>query len=663
MEARHQVTSFVGGFKLEFFSDKHRKVILSQITLTVNKVEHTFSSGISAGEVVTQINEKALPHTLGVLVGDTLYDLQQTITSSGALQLVSANSDEGLELIRHSTAHLMAMAIVQLFPDTKLAIGPTIENGFYYDFESSHKFTPDDFESIEKKMLELAKSNLSIQRKELNKQEALEYYQKLGETYKVLLIEDLKDDVISIYEQGDWSDLCRGPHVPSTKVLGHFKLLSVAGAYWRGDEKNAMLQRIYATAFANKKDLKKHLNLLEEAKKRDHRLLGKQMDLFSFQEEGPGFPFWHAKGMVLYNRVVDYWREIHKEHGYEEIKTPIMLNEQLWHTSGHWDNYKENMYFSQIDDHPFALKPMNCPGGVLVYKNKLRSYRELPLRMGELGLVHRHEKSGVLHGLFRVRMFTQDDAHIYCLEEQIEDEVIGIIRLVQKIYSDFGFNDLHIELSTRPKKSIGSDEIWKKAENSLEKALNKMDIEFKLNPEDGAFYGPKIDFHIKDSLGRSWQCGTIQLDFALPERFDATYMGEDGQKHRPIMLHRAILGSLERFIGILLESYGGDLPLWLNPQPIQIIPISEKFTDYCFEVSKKLSACGLSFEVDTRNEKMGKKIREGEQNKVPYLIIVGEKEIETGTLSLRQRKIGDLGTFSVDDLIKKFKLEVANKGN
>ncbi len=636
---------------------------MESIILTLpDKTALSVDKGISGLQAVEKIGPGLAKAAIAISLDNVIMDLSQSLEVSGSFQVITGSSQEALGIIRHSTAHLMAMAITQLHPGTLLAIGPIIDNGFYYDIESKHIFSPDDFQDIEKKMHDIVKEKLAIKRMTVSREQALSQYQNQGEIYKAQLLEQISDDTITIYKQGSFSDLCRGPHVPDTGKLGYFKLLSVAGAYWRGDEKNTMLQRLYGTAFLNKKELKGHLTMLEEAKKRDHRVIGKALDLFSFHEEGPGFPFWHPKGMSIYNSVVEYWRSIHLAHGYEEVKTPIILNEELWHTSGHWENYRDNMYFTSIDKENYAIKPMNCPGGLLIYKSRPRSYRDFPLKLAELGLVHRHEKSGVLHGLFRVRMFTQDDAHVYCLEHQVESEIIKIIELTRQIYSDFGFQDIHIELSTQPAKSIGSQEIWQKAESALKSAMEKLKINFQLNPGDGAFYGPKIDFHIKDSIGRSWQCGTIQLDFSMPERFNAEYTGEDGKKHKPIMIHRAILGSLERFIGIVLENYAGDLPLWLNPVQVKILPISKKFLDYCKDLQSMLLNQDIKVEIDSRDEKIGRKILDGEKSKTPYLLIIGENEVKENKISLRQRKHGDLGSFSLDEILKKFKLEIEQKG-
>lgn len=566
-------------------------------------------------------------------------------------------SDVDLMTLRHSAAHILAQAVKHLYPDVKLGIGPAIEDGFYYDFDHPEGFTPDDLEKIEKEMRKIVGKKIPFVRREVTKDEAEKIF--AHEPYKLELIRELEDAVITVYEQGDFADLCRGPHAASTGQVGAFKLLSVAGAYWRGSEKNPMLQRIYGTAFPTQEEVDAYLNQLEEARKRDHRKLGRDLDLFSFHEEGPGFPFWHPKGAIVYNQIVEHWRKLHTERGYQEIRTPMILNDALWHRSGHWDTYRENMYFVEIDEQGFAVKPMNCPGVMLIYKDSLRSYRDLPLKFAELGHVHRHEKSGVLHGLFRVRAFTQDDAHIFCRPDQIQDEIIKVIDLVTDLYGKYGFKDYRIELSTRPAKSIGSEEIWKTAEDALEAALKEKGIEYAINPGDGAFYGPKIDFHVKDTMGRSWQLGTIQLDFAMPERFELEYIAEDGKAYRPVMIHRAALGSLERFIGILIEDCAGAFPLWLAPAQIIMIPIADRHVEYAESVAKKLRAEGLRVNVDLRNEKTGFKIREAQVKKIPYMLVVGDKEIESNAVSVRQREEGDLGALPVDDFIVRVKGELA----
>ena len=571
---------------------------------------------------------------------------------------MSENMNE-LQTIRHSASHVLAQAVKRLFPGTKLAIGPAIDTGFYYDFDAPQAFTAEDLEKLEAEMKKIVKENLKIERFELPRAEALELMK--DEPYKVELINDLPDDaVISFYKQGEFTDLCAGPHVNYTSKVKAFKLLNVAGAYWRGSEKNKMLQRIYGTAFKTKDELAEHLQRLEEAKKRDHRKIGKELGLFMMTEEGPGFPFFLPKGMVLKKQLIDFWREIHQEAGYQEISTPVMLNRKLWERSGHWDHYEDNMYTTVIDDEDFAVKPMNCPGGMLVYKSQLHSYRELPLRVGELGLVHRHELSGALHGLMRVRCFTQDDAHIFMTRDQIKDEVKGVCELIDKVYSMFGF-PYHIELSTMPEDHMGDEADWEMATNALKDALSEMGREFVINEGDGAFYGPKIDFHLEDCLGRTWQCGTIQLDFQLPERFELEYVGADDQKHRPVMIHRVVFGSIERFIGILTEHFAGAFPTWLAPVQVKVLAISEKHIAYAESVAKKLHEAGIRAELDIRNEKIGYKIREAQLEKVPYMLVAGDKEEETGTVSVRARKEGDKGSMPVDAFIAAVSKEIAEK--
>ena len=568
--------------------------------------------------------------------------------------------DLDLQVLRHTASHIMAQAIKRLFPQAKLAIGPAIENGFYYDIDVEPKLVEADLEKIEAEMKKIIKENLKIESFKLPRQEALKLMEERNEPYKVELINDLpEDEEISFFKQGEFVDLCTGPHMLYTKAVKVFKLMNITGAYWRGDEKNKMLQRIYATAFENKENLEKYLEELEEAKKRDHRKIGKELELFMIAPEGPGFPFFLPKGMELRNVLEDFWRKIHKEHGYVEIKTPMILNEELWHRSGHWDHYKENMYTTKIDDTDYGIKPMNCPGGMLVYKNSMHSYRDLPIRAGELGLVHRHEKSGELNGLFRVRCFTQDDAHIFCLPSQIEEEISNVIKLIDEVYSIFGF-EYEIELSTRPEDSMGSDEQWEMAEGALKKVLKDLNMKYELNEGDGAFYGPKIDFHIKDCLGRSWQCGTIQLDFQMPERFDLTYIGEDGEKHRPVMLHRVIFGSIERFIGILIEQYAGAFPTWLAPVQVKILTIADRHVDYAKKLIKEMSSKGIRVELDDREEKMGYKIREAQLQKVPYMLIIGDKEVEENKVSMRSRDKGDLGSIEKEKFIEKIEEEIKN---
>ena len=571
------------------------------------------------------------------------------------------SSLEGKQAYWHTSSHIMAQAVKRLFPDVKFAIGPAIKEGFYYDFDVEKPFTDEDKAKIEEEMKKIIKEDVKIEKFSLPKKEALELMK--DQPYKQELIEELPEgEEISFYKQGDFTDLCAGPHLESTGKVKTIKILSSSGAYWRGDEKNKMLQRIYAISFPKASQLEEYLHLLEEAKKRDHKKLGKELELFMIAPEGPGFPFFLPKGMVLRNILEDFWRKIHVENGYQEIKTPMILNEELWHRSGHWDHYKENMYTTKIDDVDFGIKPMNCPGGMLVYKNTVHSYRELPIRAGELGLVHRHEKSGELNGLFRVRCFTQDDAHIFCMPSQIESEIAGVIKLVNEIYSIFGFK-YTVELSTRPDDSMGSDEQWELAEGALKKVLKDLNIDYELNEGDGAFYGPKIDFHIKDCLGRSWQCGTVQLDFQMPERFDLTYVGEDGEKHRPVMLHRVIFGSIERFIGILIEHYAGAFPVWLSPVQVKILPISEKQHDYAKKIEEEMKAKGIRAKLDDRSEKIGYKIREAQLEKVPYMVIVGQKEEEENIVSIRSRKDGDIGSMKTNEFIEKVIKEDKEKAN
>ena len=575
------------------------------------------------------------------------------ILKDGSLGEQSFEDRDGARTFRHTTSHILAQAVKKLYPDAKLAIGPAIDDGFYYDFEFSSPISSDDFKAIEKEMKKIVKERLPMERFTLPREEAIALMKERNESYKVELIEDLPEDaVISFFRQGDFVDLCAGPHLSNTGYVKAFRLTSLAGAYWRGNEKNKMLTRIYGTSFPDKEQLEAHLARIEEAKKRDHRKLGKELGLFTLMEEGPGFPFFLPKGMILKNTLIDYWRKLHEREGYQEISTPILLNKKLWETSGHWDHYRENMYTTEIDEEEFAVKPMNCPGGMLVYKSQPRSYRDLPLRIGELGLVHRHEKSGQLHGLMRVRCFTQDDAHIFMTQEQITDEIKGVMRLINEVYSKFGFI-YHVELSTRPENSIGSDEDWELATQGLRKALEEIGMEYVVNEGDGAFYGPKIDFHLEDSLGRTWQCGTIQLDFQLPMRFEAEYMGADGEKHRPIMIHRVVYGSIERFIGILIEHYAGKFPLWLAPVQVKVLPISEKFFGYAGDILQSLKAAGIRCEMDNRDEKIGYKIRSAQMEKVPYMLIVGQKEEDSQTVSVRSREDGDLGSFALEDFVRK----------
>ncbi len=594
-------------------------------------------------------------------VNGTLVDLSCKLKDNDQVNILTYDDENAVEVIRHSTAHIMAQAVKRIYSNSKLAIGPSIKNGYYYDFDIESPLSAEDIDKIEIEMNNIIKENLKFQRIDVSREDAIKLMEEKGETYKVELIRDLPEgEKISLYKQGEFIDLCRGPHIPSTKYVKAFKLTSVAGAYWRGNEKNKMLQRIYGVAFANNTLLETHLHNVEEAKKRDHRKLGKELKLFNFVDEGVGFPFFLPKGVVLKNTLIDFWRTLHAEAGYVEIETPIMLNKRLWEVSGHWDHYKENMYTSIIDDEEFALKPMNCPGGMLVYKSEAHSYRDFPMRLGELGRVHRHELSGALHGLMRVRAFTQDDAHIFMLPNQIKSEIKGVIELIDKVYSKFGFK-YNLELSTRPYNSMGSDEDWELAEDSLKGALDELSLDYKINEGDGAFYGPKIDFHLEDSIGRTWQCGTIQLDFQLPQRFELEYIGSDNEKHRPIVIHRVIYGSIERFLGILIEHFAGKFPTWLAPVQVKVLPISNKFNEYSESIKKKLSENGIRVEMDYRDEKIGYKIREARNERIPYIVVVGEKEEKENTISLRSRKNGDEGTFKLESLIERISNEIRNK--
>jgi len=569
--------------------------------------------------------------------------------------------DPESKAFRHTSSHVLAQAVKRLFPEAKLGIGPAIDYGFYYDFDLEHKFTEEDLAAIEKEMKKITKANIPLERFELPREEAIKFMEEKGESYKVELIKDLpEDEVISFYKQGEFVDLCAGPHKGSTGAIKAFKLTSVAGAYWRGNEKNKMLQRIYGTSFQKQQMLEEYLRMLEEAKKRDHRRIGKEMDLFAIMEEGPGFPFFFPKGMVIRNELEAFWRKSHVERGYEEIKTPLILNEELWHTSGHWDHYKNNMYFTKIDENNYAIKPMNCPGAMLAYKRKMYSYRDFPMRICELGQVHRDELSGALHGLMRVRTFTQDDAHIFMLPEQMKDEIVGVIDFIDHVYKLFGFK-YHVELSTRPESFMGTEEEWDKATDALREALEDKGMDYIINEGDGAFYGPKIDFHLEDSIGRTWQCGTIQLDFQMPQRFDLTYVGSDGEKHRPVMIHRVIFGSIERFIGILTEHFAGKFPLWLAPVQAKLLTVTQRFNDYAYEVAKRLTDASLRVEVDDRNEKIGYKIREARIQRDTYMLIIGEREQKAGTVSVRSIKEGELGEMSVEDLIAKLRKEIDTK--
>ena len=631
-----------------------------KITLKDGSVKE-YSEAKSVYEIAADISEGlARMATAGEVDGEVI-DLRTKIDQDCELTIHTFQSPEGAHAFRHTTSHILAQAVKRLFPDTKLAIGPAIDDGFYYDFDREVPFTTEDLETIEKEMKKIVKEDLKIEQFTLPREEAIALMKEKEEPYKVELIEDLPEDaVISFYKQGEFTDLCAGPHLLSTKSVKAFKLTSLAGAYWRGSEKNKMLTRIYGTSFTKKADLDEYLAKIEEAKKRDHRKLGKELGLFTILEEGPGFPIFLPKGMILKNTLIDYWREVHTRAGYVEISTPIMLNRQLWETSGHWAHYKENMYTTVIDEEDFAIKPMNCPGGILVYKTEPHSYRDLPLRMGELGTVHRHEKSGALHGLMRVRSFTQDDAHIFMTREQIKDEIKGVARLIDEVYSLFGFK-YHVELSTKPEDSMGSQEDWDIATDALRSALDELQLPYVINEGDGAFYGPKIDFHLEDTLGRTWQCGTIQLDFQLPLRFEMEYIAADGEKHRPIMVHRVVFGSIERFIGILIEQFAGAFPTWLAPEQVKVLPISEKYHEYANEVAAKLKEAKIRCSVDERSEKIGYKIRDARLNKIPYMLVVGAKEQEEGVVSVRSRFLGDEGQRSLDTFIAEITEEIKNR--
>ncbi len=632
---------------------------MAKVTLPDGSILET-GANTTAKQLAEQIGPRLAKAAIAAKLNGQLVDLSTPITADAALQIITPKDTEGLEIMRHSCAHIMAQAICSIWPDTKLVYGPTVEGGFYYDVDLDEPIRPDDFDRIEQKMQEIITADKPFVRKEMSRAEALD--KMAGDRYKTDNIKHADGDVITFYSCGDdFEDLCRGPHVPSTGKVGSFKIMSVAGAYWHGDPTQKMLQRVYGTAWPTKKELDDHLNRLQEAKKRDHRILGKQLDLFSFNEAGPGFAFIHSKGMIIWNAIVDFWRSVHDRYGYREIKTPIILNEQLWHRSGHWDNYKENMYFTNFDGTNYAIKPMNCPGLCLIYKTRQHSYREFPMRIAELGLVHRHEASGVMHGLFRVRQFTQDDAHIFCTPEHIEPEIIGVIELTFEIYRAFGFEDFHIELSTKPEKHIGSDEIWDISTNSLKSALVHKAIEYKINEGDGAFYGPKIDFHIKDCLKRSWQLGTIQLDFSMPQRFGLVYTDKDNTEKTPVMIHRAVLGSLERFIGILIEHYGGNMPLWLAPEQVRILPISEKSNDYAKIVEDKLTEAQLRCTCDLSNEKINAKIAKAHSEKPPYMLVVGPKEAQSNTVNVRIRRMKENKTVEINEFLKIAKRKIADK--
>ncbi|MCH4179152.1 MAG: threonine--tRNA ligase [Megasphaera sp.] len=622
-----------------------------------------FADGISLAEAVKQLSNSLAKKVLVAKVNGEVTDLRETIVDGSTVDFLTADTQEGKDTLRHTASHIMAQAIQHLYKGVKFAIGPSIENGFYYDMDTEHRFTQEDFVAIEAEMAKIVKENIPLTKELVSREDAIEMFKKAGQDYKVELIQDLPADVqISLYRQGDFVDLCAGPHVASTGRVKAFKLMTVAGAYWRGDEHNKMLQRIYGTAFEKKADLDAYIHMMEEAEKRDHRKLGKQLDLFSFHEEGPGFPFFHPKGMILRKTLLKFWYELHDEAEYDEISTPTILSRHLWEQSGHWDHYRDNMYFTTIDNEPYAIKPMNCPGGILVYKSNVHSYRDFPMRMAELGLVHRHELHGALHGLFRVRCFTQDDAHIFMLPSQMKEEITGVINLFDKAYKVFGL-EYHVELSTRPADSMGSDEIWDLATKTLREVVEERGIPYVVNEGDGAFYGPKLDFHVKDSIGRTWQCGTIQLDMLMPERFDMTYIGEDGQKHRPVMVHRTCFGSVERFLGILIENYAGAFPVWLAPVQLKLLPISEKHLAFAKELRLKLKKQGIRVEVDESNEKIGYKIRKAQMEKVPYMGVIGDKEMENNTLSIRDRVKGDLGAKSIDEVVSHIQdLTASRKG-
>ena len=619
-------------------------------------------NAISAAEIIKSIGMGLYKAACAVRINGEVKDIRTVVDSDCEFEVLTFDDPDGKKTFWHTASHILAQAVKRLYPETLLAIGPAIDNGFYYDFDRETPFTTEELENIEAEMKKIVKEGLPLEQFELSPEEAIKYLDEKGEVYKVELCREHSDkgEPISFYKQGEFTDLCAGPHLMTTAPIKAFKLTSCTGAYWRGDEKNKMLSRIYATAFPKASELEAYLERIEEAKKRDHRKLGKELGLFTLMDEGPGFPFFLPKGMILKNTLIDYWREVHTRAGYHEISTPMMMNRGLWERSGHWDHYKDNMYTTVIDETDFAIKPMNCPGGLLVYKTQLRSYRDLPLRLGELGLVHRHELSGALHGLMRVRCFTQDDAHIFMTKEQIKDEIKGVVALIDEVYNLFGFK-YHVELSTRPEDSMGSDEDWEVATASLKDALEEIGLDFVINEGDGAFYGPKIDFHLEDSLGRTWQCGTIQLDFQLPERFELEYTGADGDKHRPVMIHRVVFGSIERFIGILIEHFAGAFPLWLAPEQVKIIPVSDKQLDYAKDLLSKLEAVKIRASIDDRSEKMGYKIRQAQLEKIPYMLVVGDKEVEANAAAVRSRKEGDIGAMPIDDLVDKLRTEIETK--
>ncbi|HOK40530.1 MAG TPA: threonine--tRNA ligase [bacterium] len=627
----------------------------------VNFGEYQINDEKTIYDILKNIKIKNKDKIIAAKLNNKLTDLSSEINDNDIIEFIDFNSEEGKSVFWHSSSHILAQAVKELFPEAKLAIGPSIAEGFYYDFDVPQPFTPEDLEKIQAKAEEIIKRDIKIKRFILTKEEAIKKYQELNEKYKIELIEDINEPELSFYSQDNFFDLCRGPHIYSTGIVKAFKILNTAGAYWRGDERNPMLQRIYGISFLDKQELKEFIRLREEALKRDHRKLGKELDLFSFHNEAPGFPFFHSNGLIIYNEIINFWRQLHKEEGYEEVKTPFILNQNLWIRSGHWEHYRENMYFTEIEKEIYAVKPMNCPGGLLIYKSKLHSYRELPIKMAELGQVHRHEKSGVLHGLFRVRTFTVDDAHIFCTEEQIEDEVIKVIELIFKVIKVFGFEKYFVELSTRPKKSIGTDEIWEISTKALQNALEKLKIPYELNPGEGAFYGPKIDFHIEDCLKRSWQCGTIQLDFSMPEKFELEYIAEDGKAKRPVMIHRAIFGSVERFMGMLIEHYGGAFPLWLSPVQVIIIPVSNKFLDYGKKVFDILKKENIRVEIDEKDDTLMKKIRNAQVRKIPYACVIGAEEENNGSVNVRRYKSKEQEEIKIEEFIKRVLTEIKEK--
>ena len=623
--------------------------------------EKSYEEGATLLDIAKSVSGRLAKEAIVARVDEKIYDLSAPVKKDARVEFLTFNDEDGKKAYRHSTSHVMAQAVQKLFPGVKFAIGPAVADGYYYDFDTDKPFTPEDLSKIEDEMEIIIKQDYPFERFEMEREKALDYFKENGQLYKVELIEDLPEDArLSFYKQGDFTDLCAGPHLPSTGRLKSVKLTSVAGAYWRGNERNKMLQRIYGTSFPKKSLLDEHMFRIEEAKRRDHRKLGAELELFSIMDEGPGFPFFHPKGMILRNELEKYWREEHQNRGYQEIRTPVILNRTMWENSGHWDHYQENMYFTKIDQADYAVKPMNCPGSILIYNSKLHSYRELPIRLGELGLVHRHEMSGVLHGLMRVRCFTQDDAHIFMLPEQIKNEIIGVIELIDDFYKVFGFK-YHVELSTKPENAMGAEEDWNMATGELQKALEERGLNYIVNPGDGAFYGPKIDFHLEDSLGRTWQCGTIQLDFQMPDKFKLTYVGEDGQKHQPVMIHRVVFGSIERFIGILIEHYAGAFPVWLSPVQVKIIPITDRQVEHAKKLEQEFKELNIRVETDSRSEKVNYKIREAQNQKIPYMLIIGDKEIQSNSVAVRHRTKGDLGAIPTGDFIKTLQEEIDNK--